>query len=567
MNKRNRFFKILFAVAAIIAVTVACGGGSGLATDNGALRIVADPTIQLLDSNGILSSCGVPYTIEYLGSVEMKLKVQDYSTSNPGDVDVFWAASPIWLPGSFVVNKTPIMGSYVVFGVNPNIASQFGWNPVNGVYFNNIMQASNSRALSLGIASASQDDAAANFNLAGLTALKGTGEPLYAEDLGNPAITDPMKTFYSNVSLGSNHSGDLATKFVADQLSGNPQLNSFVLPEAMAISVNQQLTAKGASPMTVFYVKDAVGLQSFTMGYTKDSSDAKQESFNTLVKCLTSADTQKKLQNLGFRAGGVGMKIENPNTSVFNPAWGFDGTAEYLTVNLPKFPVIETALNTYQLAWKKPSCTVYVLDFSPSMDPDGRAQLLAAMKLLLGPDAAKYTLQTGQNDSTYAVTFADRILSQYSVSGNDAASLYAETPADQLRYAPNDAKKENPLNPYDANSLFGKIYYEPFGNATDIYGSVVYGLQLAVQNCRADQLPAVVFLTDGERTAGPKYSYLKDFVNDNNLQIRVYAILMGDADEGVLAEITALTKAGEPCDGRTGEDALVRCFRNIRGSN
>lgn len=537
--------RVLFAFVILALAVMACGGAGTVSqnspqADTGPLRIVADPSVGLLDAE-ILSSCGVPYTVQYLGSVEMKLKVQSYSQANPGDVDVFWSASPTWLPGSFVVNKTPIMGSYVVFGVDPSVAAKFGWNISDGISVDKVMQAANAHTLSLAMASSSQDDASANFYMAVLTALKGTGEPLDGGDLVNPAITGPMKTFYSNVSRGSNNSGDLASMFVADQLSGKPQFNSFVLPEAMAISVNRQLVAKNANPMLIFYVKDAVGLQSFTMGYTKDASKEKQQKFNSLVACLTSSDSQKKLQSLGFRTGSVGMKIDNPDTTVFNTAWGIHGDVEYVTVNLPKPVVIEAALNLYQNELRKASCTAYDLDFSPSMgDSSGKRLLIVAMNLLLDQaKASQYLLQTGPKDTTYAILFSDKILAEYLVNGNDPNQLL---------------------------DLYKAIERQGFGNGTNIYGSVIHGLQVTAENCTADQLPAVVLLTDGAHNIGPNYIDLKNYYDQSGNKVPVHAIMMGDAVLEDLQKIVDLTN-GKICDGRNGQDALVRCFRDIKGSN
>ncbi len=562
---------VAFLILAI--VVMACGNGPGFEDqisppDNGPIHIVADSTVALLESSGILSSCGIPYTIQYIGSVEMKLKVQSYSQNNPGDVDVFWAASPTWLPGSFVVNKTPIMGTYVVLGVDPAVASQFGWNTTAGISVSNIMEMANSHALSLAMASSSQDDAAANFYLAVLTALKGTGEPLVADDLVNPAILGPMKTFYSNVSRGSNNSSDLASTFVADRLSGKSQFNSFVLPEAMAISVNQQLVANGQKPMLAFYVKDAVGLQSFTIGYTKDTSKEKQDKISSLVGCLTSSDSQRKLQSLGFRTGSVGMKIGNPDRSVFNPEWGINGDIEYVTVSLPKPAVIEAALNTYQLELRKGSCTAYILDYSGSMKGTGNAQLLAAMKLLLNQtEAAGFFLQMSPNDTTYVVIFNGGIIAEYVFTGNDANGLYKLTDPKDLRYdEQSDPDHKNSLNPYDANSLFGKIYYQQVDGGTDFYEGAIRGLQ-HIQNCSPDHLTAIALLTDGDQREPTSFRDLKFAYDNAARKSPIYTILLGDAKYDPLHEISVYTGAGEPCDGRGSQDDLVRCFRNIKGSN
>lgn len=511
-----------------------------VSADNGPLRIVADPAVEPLTKE-ILPSCGVAYDISYLGSVGMKLKVQSYSHENPGDVDVFWAASPTWLPGSFIINKTPTMGTYVVFGVDQGLANELGWSTSTGITMADIMTAASAGKLSLAIASSSQDDAAMNFLIAGMTALKGNDEPLQASDLSNPAVTDPMVSFFKSVSRGSNYSGDLKNAIVADRLSGHPQYNSFVLPESMAISVDQELTAKGAAPMLVFYVKDAVGLQSFTMGFTKGTSADKQEKFAALVNCLTGADVQKKLQSLGFRTNPIGMKVDNPDPAVFNPAWGVDGSAEYVTVSVPKTPVIEQILTSYQLEWRAGSCAVYALDFSPSMQGDGNHQLVTAMDLLLDQSkAGQYYLQTGPKDYTYAILFADTILAEYEVQGNDPNQLLG---------------------------LDQQIASHDFGSGTSVFGSVERALDVVKEKCAPGLLPAVVILTDGVSNWGPSFEDLQYKYQSEGLKTPVFAIMMGDANEQELERITTLTNAGKPCDGRVGQDALVKCFRDFRGSN
>ncbi|MEI4927273.1 hypothetical protein Q8G50_32660, partial [Klebsiella pneumoniae] len=71
------------------------------------LRMTAGPEIQLLENAGIFAGyteasktagCpkGIPIEITYLGAVDMKVKIAAYANSNPGNVDIWWAPSPLW---------------------------------------------------------------------------------------------------------------------------------------------------------------------------------------------------------------------------------------------------------------------------------------------------------------------------------------------------------------------------------------------------------------------------------------------------------------------------------------
>ena len=539
-------------VAALLLATLACGRGqeqeaspaprepSGPAP----FRIVAASEVKLLEDAGVFAdftrATGIPLLTEYRGSVEIKLKVEAYTENNPGDVDAFWTASPIWMPGSLVREKTSVMRTYVVFGVDPALADDLGWDTRVGITIADVEQAINAGSLQLAMPSASQDDAGANFYLAVLTGLKGTGQPVVEEDLSDPDLLERMKAIFSVVTRSASHAESLRTAFVEDRLSGDPQFNSFVLPESMAIATNQELVAGGVAPMTVFYIADAVGLQNYTLGYVAGISEGKVDQFSTFVQYLRSPEVQARIQALGFRTGYVGMKVENPNTAVFNSGWGINTQTEFTLTQLPKDQVISLALNVYQLQLRLGSYTAYCLDFSPSMEGSGKEQLLVAMRLLLDQNAAsRYFLQASPQDTTTAIMFDGGILAGYTAPGNDPGTLM---------------------------NLYGLIENQPFGNATNIYGCAITALKDVEIGAAADQLPAVILLTDGMHNTGESYGDLEEFYRATDGSVPVFSILMGSADESELSAIAQLTN-GEVCDGRGGEEDLVRCFRISKGSN
>ncbi|NTU50386.1 MAG: VWA domain-containing protein, partial [Desulfobulbaceae bacterium] len=91
-------------------------------------------------------------------------------------------------------------------------------------------------------------------------------------------------------------------------------------------------------------------------------------------------------------------------------------------------------------------------------------------------------------------------------------------------------------------------------------------LQEIIDSGRTDTLPSVILLTDGEHNTGESYNDLYNYYTGNNLNIPIYSIAMGNASEGELNQIAQLSK-GRVCNGTGGEQALVQCFKDFRGSN
>ena len=121
-------------------------------------------------------------------------------------------------------------------------------------------------------------------------------------------------------------------------------------------------------------------------------------------------------------------------------------------------------------------------------------------------------------------------------------------------------------NPVQLLDLDSKIESQGFGSWTNIYGCAIEALKVVYGYAASDQLPAVILLTDGEHNSGESYGDLERFFEEANHPVPVFSIMMGGAVERELKAIAELTN-GEVCDGRGGEDDLVRCFRTFKGSN
>lgn len=511
--------------------------------DPSSFRIVAGPELKLLEDAGIFAEFskttdGFPVTLNYLGSVDIKLKALGYAKNDPKDVDGWIAASPIWLP-SFVTSSAYFMRTVTVFAVDRKVASELGWDAQTGITMTDIISGIQRGNIHLAMPSASQDDAGAIAYLAAWSAVADGPETLRISDLSDQVLVDQMTTLFSSVERSSSRSDELRTMFVNDRISGNSQMNAVFMAEAEVLAIEKDLVAHNAEPLQIFYVKDAVGMQTFPFGYSKSASPEKQAQFAALLKYLQSEAVQAKIQSLGFRTGYVGMRINTADTAVFNPDWGVITDTDFVLIDLPKDTVIDQALVLYQTTLRNGSYTVYTLDFSPSMNGDGMQQLLTAMELLLDQSKASvYTLQASPKDTTTAILFSGSIMEEWQVQGNDSANLL---------------------------TLYDMIKRRELGSATNIYGSVIRALLYAQQQTRADQLPAVILLTDGAHNTGEGFGDLQRFYQDNNLTIPVYSIMMGDADSSELKRIAELTN-GSVCDGRRGVDALVQCFLQYKGN-
>src|SRR5262249_12277304 len=146
---------------------------------------------------------------------------------------------------------------------------------------------------------------------------------------------------------------------------------------------------------------------------------------------LLSEPVQSRIQLLGRRpANQIGLKVPNPDKAVWNPAWGIDTTRVLSPFPVPETPVLREAMNLYQTTFRKPSLTVWVLDFSVSMGSNGgEGQLKEGMRNVLETDIARqHMLLAGPRDISVVIPFdqpprnTGRI-EEWTVRGNDPGKL------------------------------------------------------------------------------------------------------------------------------------------------
>jgi Ca-activated chloride channel family protein len=285
------------------------------------------------------------------------------------------------------------------------------------------------------------------------------------------------------------------------------------------------------------YPVDGIVIADSPLGFVSRGDAFKEEVFRKLQDYLLSDEVQTELAGLGRRTGFGGI-LGAADLRVFNPEWGIQAERILSPFRLPSAEVIREALSLYQGEFRKPSFTVYCLDFSGSMAGKGREQLDQAMGLLLDQDRAReLLLQTGAQDRIVVLAFSDRLLARLEAEGDDPQVL---------------------------GGLQERIEGLEPGGPTDIYSPIIEALRLlAEQPDLSRYIPAVVLMTDGQSNVGRSLEDLRKAYRQAGLDVPVFSILFGSASRSQLDPIAELTRA-RVFDGRQD---LAETFRTVRGYN
>ena len=125
--------------------------------------------------------------------------------------------------------------------------------------------------------------------------------------------------------------------------------------------------------------------------------------------------------------------------------------------------------------------------------------------------------------------------------------MQAEGNSDELTYLYNDLKQYNTLS--------ATYMYEAIGEAIDILEEN--------KDILKDYSPAIVVLTDGRPNGEWSFEDLKEAYDDLDMDIPIFGIMFGDAQEEDLEEIATMSKA-RVFDGRND---MIKAFQNVKGYN
>jgi Ca-activated chloride channel family protein len=245
---------------------------------------------------------------------------------------------------------------------------------------------------------------------------------------------------------------------------------------------------------------------------------------------LLSDDVQKRLV-ASYRRPAVGeAKDAKPD-----PAWNYDPTLPLKLLKMPEPAVVRTALELYQDGLRRPSLTVYCLDFSRDMAGQGEQSLRKAMNFILSRDQS-------------------------------APLLVQHAPKDQIVIIPFDAEARPDArgsgSAADQARLLDFVMKQQTGGDSDFYACAERGLAEVTQTPNSlAYLPAIIVLTNGKSD-----DRLQDFLTRwraSHRDIPIFGITFQNADTTQIAQLAEATR-GAVFDGTK---SLTEAFRTVRGYN
>ena len=527
---------ILLAVLGFSACLGAGGGqtaGTGQEADtvigNGrqSLRILSGSENQELEPilEDFSRESGIRVEMTYQGSLDiMRVLEQDEIA-----YDAVWPASSLWLnvgdTGYRVKHGESVSISPVVFGIRQSLAEELGFVG-REVSVRDILDAITAGKLKFCMTSATQSNSGASAYIGFLYALLGNPDMITEEDLENEQLQSDIQALLSGVDRSSGSSDWLKDMF----LEGG--YDAMVNYECLIIQANEELESRGEETLYVVYPYDGLTLADSPLGYVDNGDDDKETAFLELQEYLLSEDVQNEIQRTGRRTGYTGISDENRD--VFRTDWGVQPDRVLSTMRMPSTDVLFQALNLYQTDFKKPSLSIYCLDYSGSMSGKGNEQLVAAMEqLLIQENAEKNFLQASKDEVNVLIFFDDQVLAEYTAVGSGT----------------------------ELEALYDKVESQDTGSGTDMYVAAEEALQVLSHYDLSQYTPAVILMTDG--MSGGSFDAFMEQYQELGEDVPVFSIMFGDADSEQLEELAAATNA-RVFDGR--ED-LIDAFRKVKGYN
>ena len=367
---------------------------------------------------------------------------------------------------------------------------------------------------------ATQSNSGASAYLAFLTALRGGDAALAEADLNDASLQSSVKSLLSGVDHSSGSSGWLKDMMVNDPDSHDSMVNY----ESLVIQADKELTAKGKEPLLAIYPSDGIAVADSPLGYV-DRGQGKERAFMRFSKAMTSEAAKKLFEEAGRRTGAGGTLAYGKDTKVkdsFREEWGVDTDTSVLkTIAMPSSDVIERALDLYQTVLRKPSYTLWVVDYSASMSGKGKSGAVKGLQAALDTDQARAShIEPGDDDVNVFIPFNGQAKVEQTVKGKQTAPLLA---AGERKIASGDA---------------------------DVYNALNVALRNLPEN-RDAYTVAIVLLTDGKSKTTNRDEFKRLYETDGK-GVPIYSVMVGDADRSQLDDLAKLSN-GKVFDGRDGD--------------
>ena len=463
--------------------------------------------------------------MSYKGSLDIMRLLEEEDIS----YDAVWPASSLWLTvgdtDHRVKHAESISITPVVFGIRKSLAEELGFVG-REVSVRDILSAIEAGKLKFCMTSATQSNSGASAYIGFLYALLGNPEMITMEDLQSEELKTQVRELLYGVDRSSGSSDWLKDMF----LEGD--FDAMVNYECLMIQTNEVLEDRGEEPLYVVYPYDGLSLADSPLGYVDQGEEEKEELFLGLQEYLLSEETQDAIQRTGRRTGYTG--ISERNREIFREEWGLQPDRVLSPIRMPETEVLFECLNLYQTELRKPSLSVYCLDYSGSMSGRGNRQLVEAMEqLLIQENAAKNFLQASQDEVNILIPFNSEPIDVFMAAGNGS----------------------------ELEGLYEQVEEQTPGGGTNMYSAIVEGLDLLYSFDLSDYTPAIILLTDGQ--SGGSIDDIEPYYSDLGVSIPIFSIMFGDADESQLEELAEYSNA-RVFDGR---ENLTEAFRSVKGYN
>ena len=495
-------------------------GGKVLRILSGSENAALEPILE-----AYAKEAGLRIEMTYRGSLDIMRALSQEDLP----YDAVWPASSLWLnvgdTNHHVKHAESISITPVVFGIRKSLAGDLGFVG-REVSVRDVLSAIESGELRFCMTSATQSNSGASAYIGFLYALLGDPDAITLEDLESETLQAQVRSLFSGVDRSSGSSDWLKEMF----LSGD--FDAMVNYECLIIETNQALVARGDEPLYVVYPYDGLSIADSPLGYVDNGDDEKEAWFLSLQNYLLSEDAQSAIQRTGRRSSYTG--VDARNRDVFPETWGLQPDRVLSPIRMPASDVLFACLDLYQTELRKPSLSVYCLDYSGSMYGEGSEQLVAAMdQILLQENAAQHFLQASETEVNILIPFESEVLDVCTAVGNGE----------------------------ELEALDAVVHSLETGGGTDMYAAAAEGLRRLRDYDLAQYTPAIILLTDGQ-SAG-SFSEFEQAYAELGADVPVFSIMFGDADEEQLRELAEYTNA-RVFDGR--ED-LIGAFRSVKGYN
>ena len=367
--------------------------------------------------------------IDYAGTLEIMDKL-----NNNEDYDAIWASNSIWLymlnDSYKITNSKSTSINPVVFGIKKSKAKELNFIDKD-VYTKDILNAIKDGKLKFVMTSATQTNTGASSYLGFLQTLSGNPEVVTEEHLNNSNLINDITALLNGVKRTSG-----SDEFLEDMIiKGNYE--AFVSYESSIINLNKTLEKKNKEPYYIIYPIDGVTISDSPLAFVNNDEN-KKEIFDDFQSYILSKEGQKKLESYGRRTWYGGVK-ENVDTKTFNKQWGIDTNKYIVPVKYPSSSIIKKALVLYQTEFRKPTHTIFCLDYSGSMYGSGNKELVAAMNYILTEEeASKNLVQFSSKDKITVIAFDSEIMGVFNTeNGTDTEKLINQIKNTDVRGATN----------------------------------------------------------------------------------------------------------------------------------